>query len=609
MEKEDQRNFILAVVLMIAFVWVYQTFIIDPDQKIRRAAEEAARAEVIASEQQVTTEAGDDGGEGDVIIAETVDEALTQFDRVPFEGPGVDGSIRLSGARIDDLSLKDYMTEVDGDEEVRIFRPETGPYGYYAAYGWLPERGAPLVGVNTDWQLVRGEKLTPQSPITLAVERDGIRFERQISLDENYMFTYADTLTNTGSDTRELTPFGVVRRYGEYKEFLAAADPNASQNATIVHQGLIGVLDGELKLRKYNKLAKGEGIKGGGFSPTGGWVGLTDKYWMGALIPQQDRAFEAEFTRGARGTDTVMEIKAEGAIVSLAPGATITLTNRVFGGAKRLSVLKAYEEELGIERFDDAVDWGWLYFLTKPFFSVLSWLAEKLGSFGLAIMGFVVLLKILLFPLYNSSYKSMAKMKKLQEPMKELRERFAADKQRQQQEIMKLYKREKANPVAGCLPILLTIPVFFALYKTLYVTLEMRHEPFLWMRDLSAPDPTAIGNLFGLLPWSAEMLKAVPVAGIVIGIGALPILYGVTMWILQSLNPPPPDPTQRKVIMMLPIVFTFVFGGFAGGLVLYWVWNNVLSTAQQYTIMRRQGVETEVGKFIAKHLGRRTDSE
>ncbi|MEO0720890.1 MAG: membrane protein insertase YidC, partial [Pseudomonadota bacterium] len=253
------------------------------------------------------------------------------------------------------------------------------------------------------------------------------------------------------------------------------------------------------------------------------------------------------------------------------------------------------------------VDWGFLYFLTKPFFEILLWLESKLGSFGWAILAFTVLVKLPLIPLYNTSFKAMAKMKKLTEPMKEIRERFAADPKRQQQEIMALYQKEKANPLAGCLPILATIPIFYALYKTLFVTLEMRHEPFGYISDLAAPDPTAIGNLFGLLPWAATDVKSIPILGLIIGIGILPLLYGISMAILQSLNPPPPDPTQRMVIMLLPIIFTFVFAGFAAGLVLYWVWNNVLTLIQQYYIMRRNGAETEIGKFIAKRLGRKTE--
>jgi YidC/Oxa1 family membrane protein insertase len=304
-----------------------------------------------------------------------------------------------------------------------------------------------------------------------------------------------------------------------------------------------------------------------------------------------------------------MEIKTTATQLIIAPGETQTSTNQIFVGAKEYNVVREYKTA-GIPRFDDSIDWGnILYYITRPFFALLNWLKTQIGSFGLAILALTLLIKIPLIPLYNASYKSMAKMKKLSEPMKEIQERFKEDPQRRQQEVMKLYQREKANPLAGCIPILFTIPVFFALYKTLYVTIEMRHTPFLFLNDLSAPDPTAIGNLFGLLPWAASDVKAIPILGIVIGIGILPILYGVTMAAIQALSPPPPDPTQRTIMMALPFVFMFVFGSFAAGLVLYWVWSNILSLLQQYYIMRRNGVETQLDKLIGKLLGRTPKTE
>lgn len=604
MEQEDQRNFLIAMVLMIAFIWAYQTFIVDPEVRANRAAQEAA-----AAAQQA--EAGAEADLPEVLapaIEATVEDALERSARVPFDAPSVDGSIRVRGARIDDLNLKDHFLTVEREEELRLLRPESAEHGYYASYYWLDETGRAVTGLNADWQVASDATLDVGAPLVLTYEADGLRFERTISVDENYMFTFQDKVTNQGDEARSLRPYGSVRRHGEWKGFLEATDPGAGGSNAIVHQGLIGVIDGNLRLRKYKGLSEGKGIKGdeaARISDQGGWIGFTDKYWMGALVPEQTREFRADFVRRARDTGQILEIKTEGAEYDLAPGETITATNRIFAGAKELSVLKAYENELGIPRFDDAVDWGFLYFLTKPFFAVLLWLQGQLGSFGWAILAFTVLVKIPLIPLYNTSFKAMAKMKKLTEPMKEIRERFAADPKRQQQEIMKLYQKEKANPVAGCLPILATIPIFYALYKTLFVTLEMRHEPFWYLNDLSAPDPTAIGNLFGLIPfYSGVDVKAIPILGLIVGVGILPLLYGVSMAILQSLNPPPPDPMQRRMIMLLPIVFTFVFAGFASGLVLYWVWNNVLTLIQQYVIMRRNGAETEIGKFISRRLGR-----
>ncbi|MEL6473373.1 MAG: membrane protein insertase YidC [Pseudomonadota bacterium] len=601
MEQEDQRNFIIAMVLMIAFVWGYQTFIIEPQTQARRAAQEAAAAAEEAAAPPV------DEVPLAPAIAATVEDALGADTRIPFDGPGVDGSIRLAGARIDDLNLHRHYLTVAREQELRLLRPENAEYGYYASYYWLDESGRALAGLNANWTLVSGEQLTPSTPVVLSFQRDGVEIRRTITLDDNYMFTFEDVVTNLGAEQRLLRPYGSIRRQGDWKDFLEATDPGSAGDSAIVHQGLIGVLGGELKLRKYKGLSQDKGIKGDTVTDEGGWLGFTDKYWMGALVPDQSREFTGDFARRARDEGQILEVKTEGAEYVLAPGQSITATNRLFAGAKNLKLLQGYEADLGIPRFDDAVDWGFLYFLTKPFFEILLWLESKLGSFGWAILAFTVLVKLPLIPLYNTSFKAMAKMKKLTEPMKEIRERFAADPKRQQQEIMALYQKEKANPLAGCLPILATIPIFYALYKTLFVTLEMRHEPFGYISDLAAPDPTAIGNLFGLLPWAATDVKSIPILGLIIGIGILPLLYGISMAILQSLNPPPPDPTQRMVITLLPIIFTFVFAGFAAGLVLYWVWNNVLTLIQQYYIMRRNGAETEIGKFIAKRLGRKTE--
>ena len=418
------------------------------------------------------------------------------------------------------------------------------------------------------------------------------------------MFTFADTITNLGSEERTLIPLGAVRRYGEWKEFLDATDPGSSRKTGFAHQGLMGSFDSALTWRNYSNLFKGRGLKkaedGIRVAETGGWLGLTDMYWMAALVPEQGEGFRAR----VRNSDKQLEVLVQAETMTLAPGETKSMTNQVFAGAKEYDVVNGYEEA-GIPRFGDAIDWGnILYYLTKGLFFVLNWLQGIVGSFGWAIMALVVLVKLPLVPLYNQSYKSMAKMKKLAEPMKEIQERFKGDPQRRQQEVMKLYQREKANPLAGCVPILLTIPIFIALYKTLYVTIEMRHTPFWFITDLSAPDPTAIGNLFGLLPWAAADVKAIPILGFVIGIGVLPILYGVTMAGIQALSPPPPDPTQRTIMMALPFIFMFVFGGFAAGLVLYWVWSNILSLGQQYFIMRRNGVETELDKLVKRLLGR-----
>jgi YidC/Oxa1 family membrane protein insertase len=609
MDPQDQRNFLIAMALMIVFVFGYQYMFVAPAQQ----KAEAARAEAAAAAPQVIPGTASTALEAPLVPV-TVAEALTKADRVEFDADRVDGSIRLQGAVIDDLNLKDHYKTIDKGEELRLLRPSSAENGYYASWYWLGSDKA-YAGLADKWQVAENAVLKTGQPIDLTLEKDGLQIKRRISVDENYLFTYEDTLTNTTAEPIAVTPVGQIRRHGQWKEFLEATDPGSSKKMGLAHQGLIGVLkngsDQRLKLRGYKGLAKGKGIKGDLDHRTGldgGWIGLTDMYWMAALIPEQGTTYDAEFALKGRSKE-IMEIKTTATQLIIAPGETQTSTNQIFAGAKEYKVVREYKTA-GIPRFDDSIDWGnILYYITRPFFALLNWLKTQIGSFGLAILALTLLIKIPLIPLYNASYKSMAKMKKLSEPMKEIQERFKEDPQRRQQEVMKLYQREKANPLAGCIPILFTIPVFFALYKTLYVTIEMRHTPFLFLNDLSAPDPTAIGNLFGLLPWAASDVKAIPIIGIVIGIGILPILYGVTMAAIQALSPPPPDPTQRTIMMALPFVFMFVFGSFAAGLVLYWVWSNILSLIQQYYIMRRNGVETQLDKLIGKLLGRTPKTE
>ncbi|MFN7054491.1 membrane protein insertase YidC [Hyphomonas sp.] len=600
MEKDDQRNFLLAMVAMIAFVFLYQMFVMEPAQQ-RYQAEQAA----IAAAQQGQT--ADTAAPAIPAGPRPLEEALAEGERVRFDAGSVDGSIRLAGARIDDLSLKHHYQTVERLQEIRLLRPESTEGGYFASYYWA-DGNTLVAGRNSAWQLVSGETLTAGNPVTLRLETNDVLIEREISVDDSYLFTFRDTVTNTSDSPRALRAIGSFERHGGWQRFLELTDPGSAASVGPVHTGLMGVVGDQLRLQKYKPLFEGKKVSGesreGNFvSDSGGWWGLTDMYWMGALVPEQGRTFTASVNRTSLARGGPLEIRTEATPVEIAPGASVTVENQLFAGAKEFQVMRGYEQA-GIPRMVDAIDWGWAYFLTKPFFYVINWLNNYLGAFGWAILAFTVLVKLPLVPLYNASFKSMAKLKKLQEPMKEINERFAADPQRKQQEMMKLYKETGANPIGGCLPILFTIPIFYALYKVLYISLEMRHEAFWYMRDLSAPDPTAIGNLFGLIPfWSGADVKAIPVIGIIIGIGILPILYGVTMAALQSLSPPPPDKMQARILMALPIVFMFVFGGFAAGLVLYWVWSNVLTLIQQYIIMRMNGVETEIGKFISKRLG------
>ena len=416
----------------------------------------------------------------------------------------------------------------------------------------------------------------------------GLRFERTISVDENYLFTLEDTVTNNAGSEVELSRYGLVRQEGMPEELV---------NNIAVFEGAIAVVNGSTEQIKFSKLEDGEEMEESG--STGGWVGITQRYWMAAAIPDQDRSFTARFRTIDRAGTPAFEASFVEQAQALAPGASLTSTTRIFAGAKELDVLQAVQNDLGVDKFDYAINWGWLWFLARPFVWLLHVLEGVTGHFGLAILALTLIIKILMFPLANRAYASMAKMKAVQPKMAEIKERYAADQQKQQQALMELYRKEKINPLAGCLPILPQIPIFFALYQTLFNAIEMRHAPFFgWIRDLSAPDPTNIWNLFGLIPYDPSGLWLI---GGILGIGAWPIIMGLTMAAQQALNPPPPDPMQARIFAFLPVVFTFVLAPFAAGLVIYWAWNNFLSVLQQYVIMRRHGNETQFDKLVA-HL-------
>ncbi|MEM8616400.1 MAG: membrane protein insertase YidC, partial [Pseudomonadota bacterium] len=570
MEPNDQRNFIIAIILMVVLIFAYQVFYLEPAAKAANEAREQALAEqrAVAEVETETVETP----ERNVPEATSVNEALIRTARIPFNVQRVDGSLSLSGHLLDDLNLKDHYRTIAKIEELRLLRPKVvkdgETSGYSADWTWQVMNGEgryfDIVQAGDTWQTT-SERLAENGSLTLTYQRGGLAIERVVSVDENYMFTFADTLTNNTARTLTASPKGQVWRYGGWKAFLEITEPKSSRRMGIVHQGIIGSFDNALTWRNYQNLFKNKGIKkaeGNGFrsADEGGWLGLTDMYWMTALIPEQGRSFRAQVVRNDAADR--LEMVVDGEDVILAPGESATITNQIFAGAKEYEVVNAYAAD-GVTRFGDSIDWGnILYYLTKGLFFVLDWLKGIIGSFGWAILALTLLVRVPLIPLYNQSYKSMAKMKKLAEPMKEITERFKADPQRRQQEVMKLYQREKANPLAGCIPILFTIPVFFALYKTLYVTIEMRHEQFMWLPDLSAPDTLIIGNLFGLVPWaSAQQIHDMGIFSFVLGIGVLAILYAVSMAGIQALSPPPPDPTQRRIMMALPFVFMFVFAG------------------------------------------------
>lgn len=597
-QETNLRNLIIAMVAIAGVMLMTQIFVWGPEQK-------AAKERLAAQQTEETVAAN--GATGSVGGAELDNEdvqgaASARSDvRIPVEGTAVDGSILLRGARIDNLKLKEYYETLEDKEtqnpdgEVVIYQPQATGDGFYAAVGWLTGEGNYAVDPETDWVLSSGSTLTPETPIELTFEGNGLSVVRKVEIDENYMFTFTDTVTNTTSRELAVQPYGVLRQFGM---------PEDLANFYILHEGLIAAAGKELKTFKYKKLSKGETY--GQDTANGGWIGLTSKYWLGALVPDQSKPFNLSYRTRNVAAGQVFQARFDGAETLLAPGASTTSSSRVFGGAKESKTLEAYQKDLGIPRFIDAIDWGSMFFwLTKPFFFILSWINGYVGNFGIAILIVTVLVKAVFFPIQNKAYQSMAKMRELAEPMKKIREEVT-DMQEQQRQLAELYREKKVNPVQGCLPMLIQIPVFYGLYKTLFVTIEMRHEPFfLWIKDLSAPDPTAIGNLFGLLPFSPDVVANIPLVGALLTVGILPIFYGLTMWALQSLNPPPTDNTQKMIFGLMPIVLTFVFAGFPVGLVIYWCWSNILSIIQQYVIMRQNGVKTRLDTFLENRFGKK----
>ncbi len=500
---------------------------------------------------------------------EVLRKALAASPRLKIISPRLRGSISLVGARFDDLILNDYRETIEeGSKNISLLLPFGSANPYYADFGWV-SADTKTPDAATVWT-VNNQTLAPRSPVSLSWQNtDGVKFIQDISLDDNYMFTVKQRVVNSGSKTVTVFPFGRISRTGtpEITDFY------------ILHEGLLGVFDGVLKEIDYDEIQESKLIQN---KSKGGWIGITDKYWLTALIPDQKTAADNRFSDQLQKNLDNYQVDFRGAAQTIAPGATGETGSRFFAGAKEAQLIIDYRDQLNITRFDLAIDWGWFEFLTKPIFFALAYFNGFLGNMGLSILLLTVLIKLAFFPLANKSYRAMSKMKLLQPEMLKLRERFKDDKARLNQEMMAMYKREKANPASGCLPILPQIPVFFALYKVVFVTIELRHAPFYgWIKDLSAADPLTPINLFGLINWTPPEILA---------IGVWPIIMGVTMFIQQKLNPPPPDPTQAKIFMFLPIMFTFMLARFPAGLVIYWAWNNALSVLQQYVIMRKAGV-------------------
>ncbi|MFM8800131.1 MAG: membrane protein insertase YidC [Tagaea sp.] len=492
---------------------------------------------------------------------------LSQAPRVRIEGPGLEGSILLQGGLIDDLKLVNYRQTVDRTSPpVVLLSPRGAPDTYFAETGWVAASGTPLLPTqDTLWTADR-TTLSPGNPVTLRWDNgQGLQFERRISLDDTYFFRIDQRVTNSGAAPVSLHAYSLASRFGT----------PALAGYYILHEGPIGVFGDKLQEPEYKDLREKRTIAQ---QSRGGWIGMVDKYWLVALVPEQNREVTARFTWSLAGGQDRYQVDYLGPVSAVAPGQSAEYTTRLFAGAKEVHLLDRYAERYAIPLFDRAIDFGWFYFMTKPMFLALDWLGKVTGNFGVAIILFTIAIKILFFPLANKSYKAMAKMKLLQPEMEKLKEKFGEDRQRMSQEMMQLYKRAGANPLSGCLPILVQIPVFFALYKVLFVTIEMRHAPFFgWIQDLSAQDPTSLFNLFGLLPYSVPQFLT---------IGAWPIVMGVTMYLQQKLNPQPVDPIQAKIFLTLPFVFTVMLASFPAGLVIYWAVNNALSILQQWLIMR-----------------------
>jgi YidC/Oxa1 family membrane protein insertase len=502
---------------------------------------------------------------------QTLEQSLSASARVTIRNDRVHGSLALTGGRIDNIVLSDYpVTTAPDSPDVTLLNPPGAPDPYFVEFGWVPsEQGVAVPGPDTPWQ-ANGNELRPDQPVALSWDNgQGLRFEREITIDDAYLISVTQRVENSGEAAVSLQPYGLISRWGT----------PATLGFYILHEGPIGVLGGKLEEIDYDDLRDDGDIE---LASVGGWLGITDKYWLSALIPDQQGEIKATFRHHVTDGQDRYQVDYLRPAMTLAPGQAIEASERVFAGAKEVQLLDRYKEAYDIPLFDRAVDFGWFYFLTKPLFHVLHFFYKLVGNYGVAILLLTLLVKILFFPLANKSYRAMSKMKKLQPEMMRLREQFGDDKMRMNQELMGLYKKEKVNPMSGCLPIIVQIPVFFALYKVLFVSIEMRHAPFFgWIRDLSAPDPTPVFNLFGLIPWG-------PPAFLMIGIW--PQLMGATMLLQTKLNPQPADPMQARIMMMLPLMFIFLFATFPAGLVIYWTWNNVLSISQQWVIMRRMGV-------------------
>jgi YidC/Oxa1 family membrane protein insertase len=562
----ENRNVIIAVILSTAILIGWSMYFENPDEAQRKRLELQGKTETQTNIQKPETP---QTAKANPTKGISRNDALKETDRVFIENSNLSGSISLRGALIDDIILKNYRETLDkSSKPIVVLSPKKSEDGYFVESGWATTKSDVKVPDNNSvWQIREGKKLTPASPVTLEWNnREGVVFSKKIEVDDKYLFKITETIRNEKSKTIELF---------HYSQITKNTKPN-TENFYILHEGLIGVVDKNLKEETYSTIEKEKKT----YTGKSGWFGITDKYWMSAIIPESGKSFKGEYSFA--NSYKANFIISEPTIAN--PQKSTSNTLKIFIGAKEVYPIDNYTDKEKIDRFDLSIDWGWFYFITKPLFFVIDYIFKIVGNFGVAIIILTLLVRILFFPLNNYSFKSMAKMKVLQPEMLRIKELYKDDMKRTQQEMMALYKREKVNPLSGCLPILVQIPIFFAVYKMLFVTLEMRHAPFFgWIKDLSAADPTTIFNLFGLIPWNPPSFLM---------IGVWPILMGITMYFQMKLNPTPPDPIQAKIFAFFPLIMTVMLATFPSGLVVYWTVSNVLTMAQQYYIMKKTTVKT-----------------
>ena len=557
----DSKNVLIAIVLSTLVLVIWATFFEPPITKEpinestinQTQKSDSPSVEVKEIENKVSR-----------------DDAINKVNRIKVENKNIQGSISLEGGIIDDIIFKNYRETLNSENKVAFLNPKNSTNEYFIETGWAigGDQKVSLPLDNTIWQIKGNTILTPNNPILIEWNNnEGLIFTKKIELDEKFLFRITQEIKNTSNNSFQFYPYAQITKKGKPK----------GRQIYILHEGFLGVFGDELKEEDYDDIEK-EKLT---INASKGWLGITDKYWLTALVPEKEKEFKAEFlSKGGKFKANYIIKEAK----ILNPNNSISNEVKAFVAAKEVAVIDGYAEKLKIEKFDLAIDWGWFYFFTKPLFFIIDYFFKLTGNFGLAIVIITALIRLVFFPLANYSFKSMAKMKMLQPEMVRLKELHKDDKVKLQQEMMGLYKREKVNPISGCLPVLIQIPFFFAIYKMLYVTLEMRHQPFFgWIKDLSDRDPTSIFNLFGLIPWDPPTFLM---------IGAWPILMGISMYIQQKLNPTPPDPIQAKIFMFFPIFLTIILAPFPSGLVVYWTINNILTIAQQWVIMRSTKVKT-----------------